>query len=209
MYGLPAWGFIGLLVFYDYGEVSLVMMNKIAGLLALILIGCSFIIGPLSSLVTFFDHLKTYRKYLGIAGVLVALIHIILSFVVRFHSDLAFMLLGPNNAYLLGVYAGLIGIGIFVIMTLTSTKRIMTQLGFHVWKMIQTAGYVGLLAVMLHFILMETSKGIFIIRRPLGRFIFVFGFFVIFLRLVVFLRGNAAKKGSHIQHKGYKKRRQR
>lgn len=193
MYGLPLWGFITLFFFYGYGEISLVMFNKIAGLLGLGLIAASLLIGPISFFLPYFDRLKIYRKYLGVAGFLIALVHAGISYSIKFHSDASFMF-SPNNPYLLGVWAGLLGIGIFALMTLTSNNKAVKSLGFKKWKIIQSAGYIGLLAVMLHFILMETNKGVFVIRRPLGRVIFIFGFFVILLRFVVFLRGDKKAK---------------
>lgn len=187
MRGLPLWYFLLLFFFYGYQQVSFSMMNKIAGLLALLLLGTSFLIGPLSYfLPQLFTQLKIYRKYLGISGFVVAVIHATLSTVFYFKMDLAFMLFDGKNPHLLGVWLGILAVLIFFSMTLTSTEKAIETIGAANWKKLQTGGYLALTLVMAHFILMETNNGLFVIRRPLGRAIFVFGFVVLAVRLLVF-----------------------
>lgn len=162
-------------------------MNKIAGLLALLLLGTTFLIGPLSFFFPkIFTPVKIYRKYLGISGFVVALIHAALSLFSYFKMDVAFMLFDGKNEHLLGVWLGILALFIFLTMTLTSTKKAIETIGASMWKKLQTGGYLALVLVMAHFIFMETNKGLFIIRRPLGRAIFVFGFLVLAARLLVF-----------------------
>jgi len=163
-------------------------MNKIGGLLALLLLGTSFLIGPLSFfLPKIFTEIKVYRKYLGISGFVVALVHFVLSSIFYFKMDLAFMLFDGKNTHLLGVWLGILALLIFLSMTLMSTKKAVEVIGASLWKKLQTGGYLALALVMAHFILMETNNGLFIIRRPLGRAIFVFGFVVLIARLIVFI----------------------
>ncbi len=199
MRGLPLWYFLLLFFFYGYQQISWSMMNKIAGLLALLLLGTSFLIGPLSYfLPQVFTQLKIYRKYLGISGFVVALIHATLSTLFYFKMDLAFMLFDGKNEHLLGVWLGILALLIFLSMTLMSTKKAVEAIGASMWKKLQTGGYLALGLVMAHFILMETNNGLFIIRRPLGRAIFVFGFVVLAARLLVFfltLRSKTKKTG--------------
>ncbi len=188
IYGLPLWLFLVLFFFYGYGEATPLMFNKIAGLLALILIGITFLIGPLSYVFpSIFKQFKTYRRFLGVSGFLVAVLHAILSFLLHYHGNLSFMLLDPNNEDLIGVYLGLTAISIFLLMAITSTDKAVELLGFRRWKMLQTTGYLALILVMLHFIFMETDNGVFVIKKPLGRMIFVFGFLVLVARIIVFL----------------------
>lgn len=187
MRGLPLWYFLLLFFFYGYQQVSFSMMNKIAGLLALLLLGTTFLIGPLSFfLPQVFTKLKIYRKYLGISGFVVALIHAVLSLYSYFKMDLAFMLFDGKNEHLLGVWLGILALLIFLSMTLTSTKKAVETIGASMWKKLQTGGYIALALVMAHFILMETNRGLFVIKRPFGRAIFVFGFVVLAARLLVF-----------------------
>lgn len=188
IYGLSLWVFLLLFFFYGYGEATSLMFNKIAGLLALVLIGITFLIGPLSYFFpVIFDQFKTYRRFLGVSGFLVAVLHAILSFLFYFHGNFSFMLFDPNNEHILGVYLGIIAIGIFLLMAITSTDKAVELLGFKRWKVLQTTGYLALILVMLHFIFMETNKGVFVIKRPLGRVIFVFGFLVLLARIIVFI----------------------
>ena len=161
IYTLPVWLFLLLFFFYGYGETSPVMLNKMAGLLSLLLIGITFLIGPLSYFFpNLFNHFKTYRKYLGISGFVTAIIHAVISYFLDFQGNLTFMFLDPNNEDLFGVYIGSLAIGIFLLMTITSTNRAIKLLGFRHWKILQTSGYFALFLVMFHFILMETSKGV-------------------------------------------------
>ncbi|MBI2036389.1 ferric reductase-like transmembrane domain-containing protein [Candidatus Microgenomates bacterium] len=164
MRGLPLWYFLLLFFFYGYRQVSFSMMNKIAGLLALMLLGTSFLIGPLSYfLPQVFTQFKIYRKYLGISGFAVAVIHALLSFYSYFNMNLAFMLFDSKNEHLLGVWLGILAILIFLTMTVTSTKKAIEMMGAANWKKLQTGGYLALGLVMAHFIFMETNNGLFII----------------------------------------------
>lgn len=187
MRGLPLWYFLLLFFFYGYQQVSWSMMNKIAGLLALMLLGTTFLIGPLAFFFPqIFTRLKNYRKYLGISGFVTAVIHALLSFIFYFKVNLYFMLFDGKNTHLLGVWLGILALFIFLTMTLMSTKKAVEAIGASMWKKLQTGGYLALALVMAHFILMETNRGLFVIRRPLGRAVFVFGFVVLAARLLVF-----------------------
>lgn len=187
MYGLPFWLFLILFFFYGYGQVTPSMFNKIAGLLAFILLGITLMIGPLGYFFPhLFDRLKIYRKYIGISAFIVAVIHVILSSVFTFKLRLNFMLYDPNNSHLLGIYIGLIALAILLTETLISNEKAIRFLGSHNWKSIQMMSYAALIFAILHFVLLETNKGIFIIRRPLGKVIFIFGFIVLIVRLLVF-----------------------
>lgn len=198
MYGLPLWIFLLLFFFYGYGQATSDMFIKITGLWALVLLGITFLIGPLSYFWSHFNQLKVYRKYLGISGFLVALLHGLIAYIFHFDANLFFILFNSQNEDLLGVYIGFIALGIFLLMAVTSTEKAVELLGFRCWKALQTTGYLAFLLAMLHFILMETEKGIFIIKRPLGRVIFVFGLIVLIIRLFVFflllVKGKSKKR---------------
>lgn len=188
VYSLPVLLFLILFFFYGYAQTTPAMFNKIAGLLAFLLLGITLIIGPLAYFFpSAFDRLKIYRKYLGISGFFVAIVHIILSSIFYFHLRLDYMLFDIKNEHLLGVYMGLLAFGILLTETLISNEKAMKFLGSHNWKTIQMVSYAALVFAILHFFLIETNKGVFIIRRPLGKIIFVFGFIVLVVRMLVFL----------------------
>lgn len=163
MYGLPLWIFLLLFFFYGYAQTTPDMFIKITGLLALVLLGITFLIGPLSYFWQPFNRLKVYRKYLGVSGFFAVLLHVFLSYFFHFNANLSFMLSNSQNEDLLGVYIGFIALGIFLLMAITSTEKAVKLLGLSRWKALQTTGYLALLLVMLHFILMETENGVFTI----------------------------------------------
>lgn len=182
---LPLWYFFLLYFGYAYGKLDPIMLNKIAGLLALMLIATAFLIGSLSYFFSsVFTPIKHYRKYIGIWGFAVALAHTVLSFVFFYNTDIVYMF-SSQNEHLIAVYFGLTALFYFLLMTITSNTKAMQMLGSHKWKLLQTGGYVALLFVMLHFIFAETNHGVFNIKRLLGRIIFIIGFFAIAARLLV------------------------
>ncbi len=186
-YTLPISLFFILFFFYGYGQVSGLMMNKIAGLLAFTLLGLTLALGPLSHFVPhIFDGLKKYRKYLGISGFIIAVIHGLLSTVFYFKMNISLMF-DSKNPHLSGVYVGLVGLLLLLFITLTSNKKAIQTLGFQKWKALQNISYVAFALTLFHFVLMETNKGLFIIRRPLGQVIFYFGFVVLIVRIISFI----------------------
>lgn len=97
------------------------------------------------------------------------------------------MLFDAKNEHLLAVYLGLVALGILLSETLISNEKVIKFLGAHNWKTIQMISYVALILVILHFFFAETNKGIFVIRRPLGKVVFIFGIVVLVVRMLVFL----------------------
>lgn len=195
MRGLPVWFFLLLFFFYGYGKTDLTTLNKIAGLLALLLLGTAFLIGSLSYFIPkIFSPIKSYRKYIGISGFLIAFTHFLLSVFVYYNADIYYIFLDTSNPHIAAVYAGLFALLYFLFMTLTSTKSAIEAIGPQKWKALQTAGYVALALVMLHFILAETNNGEFVIRRLLGKIVFVYGFLVLIARIVVFFLIHFHKK---------------
>ncbi|MBI4079529.1 MAG: hypothetical protein HY429_04515 [Candidatus Levybacteria bacterium] len=188
MYGLPFWLFLLLFFFYGYGKTDIATINKIAGLLAISLLGTSFVIGPLSFfLPNLFIPLRPYRKYLGIFGFAVALSHATISFIFVYNADLFFLLFDPANERLFAVYAGLTALFYFFFMTFISTAWAVKIVGGKWWKILQTGGYFAFAMAIVHFVLAEMQNGVFVVKRPLGRIVFVFAVIVVLLRMTVFL----------------------
>lgn len=163
------------------------MMNKIAGLLAITLIGMSFILGPLSYFFSFFLPLRKYRRFLGVSGFYVTIVHAVLSYLFYYNKDAYFMLFSTKNEHLIAVYAGALALLYFFAMTFTSFPWWVRYLGARKWKTLQSLGYAAFAVAMAHFILAETNNGVFIIRRPFGKALFVFGCIVLLARISVFL----------------------
>ncbi len=187
MYGMPVWGFLILFFFYADSAVTPPAMVKLSGLLSLFLLGITFLIGPLSFLASsLFNHLKVYRRFLGDWGFLAAVIHVVLVYIYYWHGKFSMFYDFKNPRYL-AVFMGLLGLMILFSLAVTSIDRVKGWMGYTKWKMVHTTGYLAMLAIMEHFILAETKNGVFIIRKPLGKALFVFGFIVILIRFIVFL----------------------
>ena len=184
---MPVWGFLALFFFYGDAAVTPQAMVKEFGLLSLSLLCITFIIGPLSFLFSpVFNHLKVYRKYLGLSGFFAGVIHVSLVLFYYYHLNFSIFFDIQNPRYL-SIFLGVLGLLILCIISISSIDHIKGFLGYGKWKAIQTTGYLALLAIMEHFILIETKNGVFAIKKPLGQVIFLFGFLVILVRFVVFL----------------------
>lgn len=97
------------------------------------------------------------------------------------------MLFSTKNEHLIAVYAGALALLYFFVMTFTSFPWWVQYLGARKWKMLQSLGYAAFAVAMAHFVLAETNSGVFIIRRPFGKALFVFGCLVLLARIIVFL----------------------
>ncbi len=197
MYGLPVWGFF--ILFFWYGDAALTpqAMVKLFGLLSLFLLCVTFAIGPLSFFVSsVFSHFKVYRRYLGIAGFLAGVVHAALVFIYYYHLNFSVFVDIQNPRYL-GMFMGLLGLTILFLLAVTSIDRIKGWMGYTRWKILQTTGYLALLAVMEHFILVETKNGVFMIQKPFGQGIFILGFVVILIRFIVFLLVEFRQRGKN------------
>ncbi|MFA6035948.1 MAG: ferric reductase-like transmembrane domain-containing protein [Candidatus Micrarchaeia archaeon] len=182
-----------LFTFYGYFEVSMSMANKISALAALALLGIAFLLGPLSKLwPSIFQRFKQHRRWLGITGVILALIHIAIT-LATFYKFNIFRILTPSGQYMWGVYAGLAAIIIFCMMALISNKAAVKRLGYSKWKLLQMTGYLAMALVIAHFLILETKEGVFKVR-PLGYALFIFGILVILARIAIRFLGLPPRK---------------
>ena len=184
MYALPLVVLLAfLLLSPGFGLRS---VNRAFALSAVVVLGITFIIGPLSKFIKAVNRGKLYRRYLGLAGVAIFMVHIAISFVFYYSSDI-FALLDFGNPRMLQVYAGLIALIIFFLMVITSAKQIIRVLGGKNWKLIQNTGYIAMILVMLHFMLANTSRGDFNIDRIYALAAFAFGIIIILARIFVLI----------------------
>lgn len=182
-----------LFTFYGYFEVSMSMANKISALAALALIGIALLLGPLSKLwPNIFQRYKQHRRWLGITGAILALIHIFITLAAYYKLDI-FRILTPSGQYMWGVYAGLAAIIIFCMMALISNKEAVKRMGYHKWKMLQMLGYLAIVLVIVHFLILETKEGVFKVR-PLGYALFIFGILVVLARIAIHFLGLPPRK---------------
>lgn len=188
-----------VLLFTDV-SFSLRELNKVVALEAIGLIAVVFLLGPLSKFwPRVFNQFLCLRKPLGLTGFGLAVLHTIYSFVVLYQFDLNKLLQSPKIG---GLAAGAIALAIFFFMSLTSTKQAVERLGYRRWKTIQTFGYIGLLAALLHFFLLETKNWALDVR-PFGLVFFYLTAVALLLRLgIIFVK--VPERKSYEEHIGQK-----
>lgn len=180
----PVGLFILYFTLYNYGKFSASEMVKTSGLVAISLLSLTLVIGPLARFVSIFDALKVHRKFWGIASFLFLLLHI--SLVVAYYYHFNFLpIIDPNNKKFSGLFTGILGTVVLLLITLTSNQKALQGLGPKVWKAIQTFSYVALILAIAHFYLMEQVNGVLVIKRLLGRITFWFAAVVLLVRLVI------------------------
>ena len=132
-------------------------VNKSTADTASILVGLSML---LTSLCYFWDFVDTkiiYRKHLGIVGFAFATAHLVLSWdALESALDTASWQNGAPWAVLTALGATLI----FTIMAAISNRYLATQLGGRLWRSILRTGYIALILVLAHVVLLKSQRWI-------------------------------------------------
>ena len=183
-FGVPILLLILFFAFYNHFQFNVKEMIKTTGLLAIALLSLTLAIGPLSRILSFFEGLKTYRKIWGILSFLIALTHGVLVYIFFFHYDLH-KFIDTSNTKFEGILSGLLALIILFLLTLTSNQKAINYLGPKVWKIIQTVSYIALVLAVLHFYVMESTNGVLVIKRLLGRITFWSALAVVIIRILV------------------------
>ncbi len=185
-FGVPLGLFWFYFQFYNFGQFNPKEMAKTTGLLAIVLLSITLIIGPLCRFFPALNILKAHRKSWGILSFLIALTHATLIYIFYVNYDLA-KLFNPASPKYFGLLAGLAALVILLAVTLTSNKLALNSLSPKVWKIIQSSAYLALILAVLHFYLVESTNGILVIKRVVGQITFGFAGAVVLLRLIVSL----------------------
>lgn len=183
-FGLPVGLFLLFFYFYNFGKITPSEMVKTSGLLSISLLGITLIIGPLCKVIPSLDFLKAHRKFWGITAALAGLTHAWL--VVHFFMKYDFSrLFNPANPKFYGLMSGLMALVILLLVTLSSSTKIVGKLNPKLWKAIQLTSYLAMILAVSHFYLMETKDGVLVIKRLLGRITFWFSAAVIIVRVLI------------------------
>ena len=135
----------------------LYIMNKAVALAATILIGLSFILGPLAH---FFPALVPHlylRKHLGVIGFGLAALHAIMSLVLLNPANYPRFYVESGKFNLIGESSMLFGILAFVIfaaISVTSLPPIENHMHPDQWKLVQRFGYLAYIFVLAHVMIM-------------------------------------------------------
>ncbi len=177
---------VGILSWYYFifrgFAVSIGFINSVVAFSTIFIIGMSFILGPLARFIHFFRVWLAYRKDFGLIGFAFAALHIALV--------VPMLLLEATREFDFGDVASLavaaLAFMIFTLMALTSTAKWVEKLGYDNWKNLQRLGYIAIVLVLFHVVLLE--KGVFL-TRIIGQIA------VAFVLIILLLRGIAQVLG--------------
>ncbi len=125
-----------------------------------ILISIVLLLGPLSRLFPKkFSHDLLYRKPLGLAGTLLALVYFLIVVFNTYRLDLGFQFSAANPDFFAWVFWALALI-ILLVLSVMSLPYYIRRLGFGNWKTLQIIGYSALVFMGLH--LMAVNGGYFL-----------------------------------------------
>lgn len=141
-----------------FDNFPLFITNKAAALSATILIGISFLLGPLARFWPnqFSPHLYL-RKHFGVIGFAMAALHAIMSLVLLNPANYPRFYLQNGKFNLIGESSMLFGILSFLIfsaISVTSLPPIEKHMHPNQWKLVQRFGYLAYIFVLLHVTIM-------------------------------------------------------
>lgn len=130
-------------------------LNKAVADTAIILMGLSMILSSICYFFNFLSFSMVYRKHLGLIGFAFSLVHLWLSLG-------AFWKLFEAQTWQQGTFwpalSGLLAIVIFGVMSLISNQFSATLFGGRVWKMMLRTGYIAMIFVLAHVILLKMAR---------------------------------------------------
>lgn len=141
-----------------FDNIPLFIANKAIALSATILIGLSFLLGPLARFWPnqFVAHLLL-RKHLGVLGFGLATLHAVMSLILltpayypRFFAEGGRLNFIGETSMLFGILAFLVFAGI----TITSLPPVEKQMHPNQWKFVQRLGYLAYVFVLIHVAIM-------------------------------------------------------
>lgn len=151
VFSLIALGLGAAYIWYRGGKFDWFYMNQALACASVFLIGCSFILSAICYFWDFLDTKIVYRKYLGIIGAVLGLIHIIvIIFTQQARFDADYFL----KEHLWTFLAGLVAIMIFTVMVFLSNNYSIRELGSKNWRRtLRYTGYLAFLLVFIHYVL--------------------------------------------------------
>ena len=176
-------------------HLPLYISNKALALAATIMIGLSFLLGPLCRFSKRIVPKLYLRKYIGLLGFGIAAIHGVISLLLfnpayyqKFFAETGKLTLEGELSMLFGILA----IFIFAAISITSIPSVESGLHPKQWKFIQRSGYLAYLLVLLHVLVMGFSGWFDASKWPGGMYpitlvAFSFIVFVLLIRVIVMI----------------------
>lgn len=178
---------IFLFQFPSYSRFTIFFINKALAQTAVVLVGLSFLLGPLAKIFHFMSHFVHYRKYFGLLGFLVIVLHIDTSLMQIYDR----FPLSWYQDHLLGIGAAVLATLILSVLAITSHQKLIHALGGHRWKAVQRTGYIAITLILIHIFAASGSRWqqwrAGETDMPTSFLVFVFGIVVIVARLLALL----------------------
>jgi DMSO/TMAO reductase YedYZ heme-binding membrane subunit len=145
----------GLFYAYTNWLGSRSVMNKAVADTGIFLMGLSMLLSGLGYFWNVFDTLVIYRKSLGLVGFAYGLAHLFLSWS-------AFQALLQPTTWEQGkmwpAFTGTLALVIFTVMAIISNTLMARLIGGKLWKYILRTGYIGVILVWLHVVLLKSAR---------------------------------------------------
>ncbi len=190
VYTMPVWLSVIILLLADRATPH--GLNRVFALSGLMIVGLTFIIGPLAKYSKRINRLKIHRRYLGVAGFVVLLLHSIISFWLFYSLDLTLMF-NLANPLLSAALSGTMCFLIYLAMSITSTTAAMRMMGRN-WKLLQNTGYLAMAFSMTHFAWTQLGLHGVLATNLIAWIVFFFGILVIAARLFVYFASMRKQK---------------
>lgn len=152
--------------------------NAIVAFSAVIILGLAMVAGSLAKFVKPLSRYAHWRREFGLIGFALAAMHVALVIPLLIYSEE-----GSLFSTTVSVAVAAVAFVIFLLMALTSTESWMKSLGYDNWKNLQRTGYIALVLVMFHVLLLD--KGAFLTRIT-GQVAIGFILTILLLRAIAF-----------------------
>ncbi len=195
--GIISFVMASLYLFASRGNFDLYIANKALANASLILIGLSMALSGICYFWDFADKKISYRKYIGVVGFVMALIHAVIS--------LWFLPKRFNWAFFLDnletFIPGLLALVLLAGMVLLSHQHAAKKVGGALWrKLLRWLGYSAVILIIVHFGLMKYKGWIKWFKTgepalpPLSFWIVIFAIAVLVLRVCLWLAEKTKSK---------------
>ena len=188
----------------SFNQMPLYISNKAIAVTAVVLIGISYLLGPLAHISPKKFVPKLYlRKYFGLCGFGLAALHSFISLLIFSPSYYPKFFNEANKLTLEGELSmafGIIAFFIFLIESITSLPSVEQKMNEKDWKLVQRTGYLALVLIMMHVLLMGIGTWLkpetWHYMLPMSLISFIIIAYVLLMRLIVIIlpQGKIKKK---------------
>lgn len=145
-------GFVQLLL--PAGSLQTIRIEQSYGFISLALLYIAILASPLTKVFPKLPGKDAYlhaRRAIGVSAFYYALLHVYITFFKQLNGFSGIKYL--NHTYSLSLLAGVIGLGVLLIMAATSLDWVVDHMGYKHWKLLHRLVYFASLAVLVHVLL--------------------------------------------------------